>query len=124
LQARDAFETRIGIRKHFADISQPACTQQGVRYCMAEDIPVGMSDQTLFVRNLNPAQNERGRRSEPMEIETDTNSKFHRVVFSSSRKARASVRSVGLVILMLRSDPRTIATAWFSLSTKLDSSVP
>jgi len=124
LKTGHALEAIIGIRKHFADISQPARAEQRIRYRMTENIAVGMSDQAFFVGNFNPAQNERGRWSEPMEIETDANSKFHRVVFSSSRKARANVRSVGLVILMLRSDPRTIATAWFILSTRLDSSVP
>src|SRR5881296_3404884 len=128
------FETRnplvsiIGIRKHLTDIAETTGAKQGIGDGVTKDIAIGMSDETFFMGDLHPPQDQGRRWTQPMQIVTNTNSKFHCRAFasalSSSRKARARLRSEGRVILLFRSEPRTIATGCPSLSTRLDSSVP
>src|SRR5207248_2074098 len=57
-EARNSFIPIIRIRKHFADVSESACSEQRVGDCVAQDVTIGMSDESLFVRDFNTAKNE------------------------------------------------------------------
>ena len=50
LQTRYAFEAVIRIRKHFTDIAEPTGAEQGIRNGMTEHISVGMSAQSVRMR--------------------------------------------------------------------------
>src|SRR5262249_49279276 len=125
---RNSFVTLICVWKHFTDIAEPACTQQGVGNGMAQNVAIGVADQAFFMRNLNTTKRQGQRWPKAMQVITDPDPEFQCAALSlpssSARKARASVRSLGRVILMFRSEPRTIATGSPSRSTRLDSSVP
>src|SRR5439155_21611011 len=64
-------------RKHFTDVAESACSKQCVGNRMAQDVAVGMSDESLFMRDFNTAKNERGGWSETMQVVADADAKFH-----------------------------------------------
>src|SRR5262249_14849232 len=128
LQTRDSFVPIVCVGKHFTDIAETTRSKQRIRDGVAQDVAIGVANQTLLMWNLDASEHQRRGRSQSMDVVANPDPEFQVVTcapaVSSARNARASVRSLGLVILMLRSDPRTIATAWPSRSTRLDSSVP
>src|SRR5438093_1143377 len=65
---------------------------------------------SFFIGDLDAAEYEWCRRSQAMQVKADADAELQWADFSSSRKTRARVRSVGRVILIFRSEPRTMAT--------------
>ena len=104
--------------------SDPLVSALTLHKGMAKHVAIRMRDKAAVVRTLDPAKNQMGSGSEPMQIETDSHPKLHLAARSSRRKKPANARSSGRVILMLRSEPRITATGCPSRSTRLDSSVP
>ncbi len=124
LQARHSFVLRIRIGKQFSDIAETSSTQQGIDNRVTQHVAVGMCNKTPVVRNFHTAESQMRSRTQPMQIEAQSDSELHEDARSSWRKNRASARSPGRVILILRSEPRTTATGSPKRSTRLDSSVP
>src|SRR3989304_6335270 len=58
LQTRNTFETAVRVREHLSDITQATRAEQRVRDGMTQNISVRMSDQSLFMPDLDAAQNQ------------------------------------------------------------------
>ena len=123
-ETRRSLQRGIRIRKQLSNIANACSSQQRIGDGMAQNIAIGMPNQSQRVRNDNTAKHQWCIRPQSMEVEADANSKAHLADCSSSRSTRARTRSVGRVILIFRSEPLTIETDRPIRSTRLDSSVP
>ena len=50
--------TGIGIREMLTNVTQRSGTEQCIRYSMQQYIRIGMTEQTLIIRNINAADNQ------------------------------------------------------------------
>ena len=102
-----------------SDIAQSQRAQQGVHNGVGEHVGVGVAQKTLFIRDIHPAQNEPTFLRQLMYVVAVADPHG-----ASSRKiASATARSMGVVILILRSSPGVRGTVAPSRSTAEESSV-
>jgi hypothetical protein len=69
--AGSVFPSVVGIREVFTYISRTERAENRIYHRMAEDITVGMTEQSFFKRNIHSADNQASARYEPVRIIAD-----------------------------------------------------
>src|SRR3989442_8886573 len=121
-QARYALPARIGVGEHAPEVAQGQRAQEGLAHGMGQDIGIRVALEPSLRRDGDAAQYEGAAVDERVEIEAEAAPRGgHRRL---PRSMRTVLRSSGVVILMFRARPSTMATRPPSRSTSIASSVP